>query len=93
MRVSLFLSKKRKKMSSKTENIIDKFAEWGTSDDFNHKLDIWMEVRYDCVIVLLSRRFNIHLNNREIAKVSEMPKYRENKNSSGEKSLVNIMIG
>ena len=31
-------------MTSKTVDIIDKFGEWGTSDEFNLKLDIWMEV-------------------------------------------------
>ena len=31
-------------MTSKTVDIIDKFGEWGTSDEFNLKLDMWMEV-------------------------------------------------
>ena len=35
---------KRETMTSKTVDIIDKFGEWGTSDEFNRKLDIWMEV-------------------------------------------------
>ena len=33
---------KRETMTSKTVDIIDKFGEWGTSDEFNRKLDIWI---------------------------------------------------
>jgi hypothetical protein len=34
-----------KEEESSNSNLLEKFAEWGTSDDFNRKVDLWMEVR------------------------------------------------
>ena len=78
-------------MASKTVDIIDKFGEWGTSDEFNRKLDIWMEVSE--LVYAAKYEEKTKTRDRKIARVLGTPRYRGNKDLSGVKSSVNIMIG